>query len=303
MTDSASLLLEGGGMRCAYTAGVMDFFLDSNIYFPVIATASAGTLIGSSYLSNQRERNFKLIEELGSNPETVSLKRMIREKEIFGMDYIFDKLPREIVPLDFETFSESSTKLIIGTTDVNTGKPVYFDHYDTTDDLFTITRASCSLPVLAPSMLYKGYELVDGGVSDPIPIQPLIKSGLKKHVVVLTRNRGYIKKGTKLNWFFKRHFREKPALIKLLRERHLTYNHTMELLYEMEKRNEVFIIQPELPLQAGRFEKSIDKLIYLYEEGYQEAKSKAAELQDFLHMPEGIPDTVEADYSATMIPS
>lgn len=283
MVNNAGLLLEGGGMRCAYTAGVIDFFLDNDIEFPVVATASAGTLIGSSYISKQRDRNFKILEELGSHPEeTVSVLRMIRNKEIFGMDYIFDKIPRKIVPLDFNAFSKSSSKFIIGTTDVHTGKSIFFDQYDTKDDLFTVIRASSSLPVLAPSINYQGMELVDGGVSNPIPIQPLMEHGFKKHVVILTRNRGYVKKGTTLNWFFQRVFKDKPELVELLRTRHIKYNQTMEMLYEMEKNNQVFIIQPEKSLSASRFERNKGKLRDLYIEGYQEAKNKLPALQRFL---------------------
>ena len=184
--------------------------------------------------------------------------------------------------MDFYSFSNSSSKFLIGTTDVQTGEPIFFDQFDTKDDLFTVIRASSSLPVLSPSTYYQGKELVDGGVSDPIPIQPLIDNGLKKHVVILTRNRGYVKKGTSLHWFFQRVFKDKPELVELLRTRHIKYNETMEMLYEMEKNNQVFIIQPEKPLSASRFERNKAKLRDLYIEGYQAARDKLPALQRFL---------------------
>ncbi|RDW16201.1 patatin-like phospholipase family protein [Oceanobacillus chungangensis] len=286
MNDNVGLLLEGGGMRCAYTAGVLDLFLDKGVEFPVVATASAGALIGSSFISKQRERNYQILKNVGGNPKSVSFLKMIREKELFGMDYIFDKIPRELVPIDFDLFQASASRFIIGTTDINTGKPIYYNQYSSLDELIKITRASCSLPVLASSIFHGEIELMDGGVSDPIPIEPLLESGLKKNVVILTRNKGYIKNGTKLNWFFKRFFRNKPELIKLLRDRHLTYNQTMQVLREMEKREEVFFIQPEQPLKASRIEKDHRKLEILYMQGYTEAEKKMDSLKRFLDTAE-----------------
>lgn len=273
-------------MRCAYTAGVLDLFLDKGIEFPVVATASAGTLIGSSFITKQRDRNYKILEAVGKSPESISFLKMIREKELFSMEYIFDKIPRELVPIDFDAFQGSASKFIIGTTNIDTGRPIYFDQFDTLEDLIRITRASCSLPVLASSVVDQKVELMDGGVSDPIPIKPLLEQGLKRNVVILTRNKGYIKKGTKLNWFFRRFFREKPELIRLLRDRHLMYNQTMQILLEMEKRQEVFFIQPEQPLRASRIEKNHKKLENLYMQGYAEAKNKIDSLKRFINTTE-----------------
>ncbi|RDW16144.1 patatin family protein [Oceanobacillus arenosus] len=286
MNANVGLLLEGGGMRCAYTAGVLDLFLDKGIEFPVVATASAGALIGSSYITKQRDRNHKLLKAVGKSPESISFLKMIREKELFGMDYIFDKIPRELVPIDFLAFQDSAAKFIIGTTNIDTGRPIYFDQFDTLEDLIKITRASCSLPVLASSIFHQEVELMDGGVSDPIPIKPLLEQGLKRNVVILTRNKGYIKRGTMLNWFFRRFFKEKPELIRLLRDRHHTYNQTMQTLVEMEKRNEVLFIQPEQPLKASRIEKSQKKLEELYKQGYSEAKNNIDALKRFINTAE-----------------
>ncbi|GAA0595537.1 patatin family protein [Virgibacillus siamensis] len=270
-------------MRCAFTIGVLDYFLDQKIEFPYVATASAGALIGSSYIARQRDRNAKLLHAIGKNQQAISIKRLLQKKELFSMDYIFDKLANQTFPLEFQAFSEASSRFIIGTTDINTGKPIFHDTFQKQQDLSTIIRASCSLPVLAPSIEYNGNQLIDGGVSNPIPIAPLLDRGIKKHVVILTRNKGYIKKPTKLNWFFKRVFKNNPELIRLLHDRHLLYNETMKKLTAMQQRNEVFIIQPKDPLQASRIEKNHHKLEALYRQGYRETERNHAALYSFLH--------------------
>ncbi|GGJ99763.1 patatin family protein [Lentibacillus kapialis] len=275
-------MLEGGGMRCAFTVGVLDYFLDQQIEFPSVATASAGALIGSSYIAKQRDRNTNLLGAIGKNRGTISLIRLLQKRELFSMDLIFEKLANQTFPLAYQSFSQASSRFVVGTTDINTGKPVFYDRFDKQKDLSTIIRASCSLPVLAPSVDYNGKQLIDGGVADPIPITPLVEQGLKKHVVILTRDKNYVKKPTRLNWFYKHVFKNKPELIKLLRNRHLRYNETMKKLRTMEARNEAFIIQPEKPLDASRIEKSHRKLEALYYQGYQVAKEKHHALLHFL---------------------
>ena len=54
--DGIALVLEGGGMRGVFTAGVLDAFLDEKFYFPYVVGVSAGSSNGLSYASRQRGR-------------------------------------------------------------------------------------------------------------------------------------------------------------------------------------------------------------------------------------------------------
>ncbi|MFD2043323.1 patatin family protein [Ornithinibacillus salinisoli] len=279
---NANLVLEGGGMRGAYTAGVLDFFHDKEINFQLVTSTSSSALIGSSYVASQRGRNYRILQEIGNNKQSISIRNLIQHKELFSMDFIFDKLSNESASLDFTAFSNSSTKFIIGTTDLDTGKPIYHSHYKSKSDLLTLIRASCSLPILAPSITYEGTEIMDGGISEAIPISPSIESGSQKHVIVLTRNEGYIKKPTRLTWLFKKVFKDYPNFVRLLQTRHQLYNKTTEILAGMEQRGEAFIIRPTKPLQASRVEKNSKKLHGLYIQGYKQAENSFGDLQRFL---------------------
>ena len=48
--DKVGLILEGGGMRGIYTAGVLDFFIDKNIEVDLVVGVSAGGCHAASYL-------------------------------------------------------------------------------------------------------------------------------------------------------------------------------------------------------------------------------------------------------------
>lgn len=167
LQGNIGLLLEGGGMRCAYTSGVLDYFIDEGISFPIVSAASAGAFIGLYYIAHQRNSFSQLLQELRNYQHFISFRRFIKQKELFEMDYMFDRVPNEIIPLNYDSFTSANTTFVVGTTDTNTGETVYFDTFKDKQDLLTITRASSSLPVLSRSIPYQGWDLVDGGVSDP----------------------------------------------------------------------------------------------------------------------------------------
>ena len=281
--DQVGLVLEGGGMRGTYTAGVLAFFYDNGIDIPYVVGSSAGACVATSYLSKQRGRNYKVLVEYGSHPEYISYKRLIKKRQLFGMDFIFDTIPNKLVPFDFNTFQTNNSKLVIGTTDIISGEAVFYDTFDSKEELLKVVRASSSLPFVASSICYDGRELMDGGISAPIPIGQSIEAGNKKHVIILTRNRGYFKKELKFRRILRKKYKQYPGLVKALEQRHGRYNKTLEKINEMEENKEAFVIRPEKHLQVSRIEKNKQRLHDLYIQGYHEAESQMEQLQHFLN--------------------
>ncbi|NOV88494.1 putative patatin/cPLA2 family phospholipase [Clostridium acetobutylicum] len=197
--NNIGLILEGGGMRGVYTAGVLDFFMDKNLYFPYVSGVSMGACNAASYVSKQRGRTKSVTVDLADDSRYISLKNFIKYKSIFGMDFIFDEVPNKLFPFDFNTFSNSTQKLVIGTTDCLTGKEVYFSH-SSSNDILDIIRASSSLPFISEPVKINNYTLMDGGIADPIPIKRSIEDGNAKNVLILTREADYIKNPFKHNW-------------------------------------------------------------------------------------------------------
>lgn len=82
------LVLEGGGMRGIYTAGVLDVFLDHNITVDGVIGVSAGAIHGASFLSKQRGRNIAYSLEYRNNKEYMSLKSLLKTGNLFGVDFV-----------------------------------------------------------------------------------------------------------------------------------------------------------------------------------------------------------------------
>jgi hypothetical protein len=157
-------------------------------------------------------------------------------------------------------------------TDCITGKALYFDKGEM-DKKFTILRASISLPFVSPIVHFRGYQLLDGGITDPIPIRQAITDGYQKNVVVLTRNQGYQKKpiSTPQRLLLQKKYRDYPNLITAMLNRYQVYNKTLLYIDQLEQKGQVAVIRPSKKLTVDRFEKSGEKLNDLYKQGYDDA--------------------------------
>jgi len=269
--ESIGLVLEGGGMRGVYTAGVLESFLEKDIHFPYVIGVSAGACNAASYLSKQKGRNKTVNIDYIRDPRYISWRNFLKHRQLFGMDFIFDELPHKLVPFDYDEFYKNSSEFVIVTTDCLTGEPVYHRKNDYGKDILTVLKASSSLPFMAPEIHFDNKILLDGGISDSIPIKKAQQDGLYKNVVVLTRNVGYFKSPSKFHFLVKRKYPKYPGLQKALLNRYKMYNETVHYLEEEEKKGNIIIIRPKETVEVGRLERDPLKLERLYEQGYQDA--------------------------------
>lgn len=279
---SVGLVLEGGGMRGAYTAGVLDAFLEHDLHFPYVVGSSAGACNGSSYVARQKGRNYKVIVDYGSHPEYISFKRWLTKRQLFGMDFIFDRLPNELVPFDYLTFEEQKTVFEVMTTCMRTGEPKTLREFRDRASLLKAVRASSSIPMLAPSVDYEGEQLMDGGIASPIPLQSSIDYGNEKHVVILTRNDGHIKKRMKASWYISNLYKQYPDFAQTIVRRHQIYNEQLTHIKQLEQSNRAFVFRPQIPIKVSRVERKREKLHALYIQGFTEADNQMAQLKKYL---------------------
>ncbi|WP_281280013.1 patatin-like phospholipase family protein [Alteribacter natronophilus] len=281
--DHVGLVLEGGGMRGMYTAGILEYFLENDWHFPYVIGVSAGACNAASYVSKQIGRNEKVTIGYCKHPDYISYKRWFTRGELFGMDLIFDRIPNKEVFFDFDAFFNSEQKFLVGTTDCETGEPVYYEKNEVGDSFLNILRASSSLPFVAPVTSYGDKMLMDGGISDPIPLSRSIMDGNRKHVVVLTQQDGYLKKPlSRGKWLLRRKYRNQPGLVKAVEGRSVVYNRAIEEVKQAEKAGNAFVFRPDELMGVSRIEKREERLTELFRHGYEHARNRAEELQAFL---------------------
>ncbi|NBI27776.1 patatin family protein [Chengkuizengella sp. YPA3-1-1] len=284
--DNIGLVLEGGGLRGVYTAGVLDYFLEKDLSVPYIIGASAGACNATSYISKQIGRSKKVSIDYIDYPGYISVRNLITKRSMFGMDIIFDELPNKHEPFDYDTFHSSPQTFKIVVTDCITGEPIYFDKNCETKDVFTILKASISLPLITKVVKFGGYELLDGGIADPIPLKKSIEDGNKRNIVILTRNKGYEKKPESYRWILKARYRRKyKGLMNTIINRHIQYNATLQYINDLEDKGDIFVFRPK-HLPVNSLEKDKIKLTQLYEQGIEDAKEQYNQLLDWIEKTE-----------------
>ena len=247
------LVLEGGGMRAIFTVGVLDCFMDHDIWFPYTIGVSAGASNGISYASRQRGRsrfsNIDLLEKY----DYIGFRHFLRGRGYIDMKYLFYIYPEKYYPLDYETYFKSPNRFVMVTSNCLTGKAEYFEEKQDADRLVDICCASCTLPVLCPVAYVDGVPMVDGGVCDAIPIRHAIDDGFRKNVIVLTRNKGY-RKEEKDFWLPGFIYRRYPAIRKQLKLRYRNYNEVLDYIDELEAKGDAIVIRPhhQRPQEAVR---------------------------------------------------
>jgi len=277
LVEGWGLVLEGGGLRGQYTAGVLDAFLEAGLVFPYLIGVSAGASIGCSFVSRQHGRNKRIVDAYRNDPRYFSWTGLLTRGSVFGMDFIYDEIPHRLVPFDFDAFDASPTRFVVVCTDCESGEAVYYDRGG--EDHLALLRASASMPFLSRPVSYRGRLLLDGAVADSLPLARAVAEGYRRNVVVLTRPAGYRKKpsGSLLPRLV---YGRRPRLARAISERWRVYNASLEAIEAAAAAGEVLLVRPEPGLDVGRTERSVDKLTELYEAGRRDGGAAARRLAE-----------------------
>ena len=190
------LVLEGGAMRGLFTAGVIDVMMEEGIGFDGAIGVSAGAVFGSNYKSNQPGRVIRYNLRFCQDPRYSSFRSLAKTGDLFGADFCYREIPDHLDPFDREAYESSPMDFYVVATDVHTGKPVYHNCRKGDREDLDWFRASASMPLAARIVEVGGYQLLDGGISDSIPLKYLESVGYDRNVVILTQPMGYEKKKT-----------------------------------------------------------------------------------------------------------
>ncbi|MDR1689715.1 MAG: patatin family protein [Clostridiales bacterium] len=269
LPKGSALVLEGGGVRGFYSAGVFEAFMDEGLMFPYIIGVSAGTANALTYLAGQKKRNRFIVENYIGDSRYISYRNFLKHGSFFGYDFIFKTIPDEYVFWDRELAAQNEARFLTGVTNCETGKAMWYEKQDVLNDI-SVTIASCSVPFAAKIVNYKGLKLMDGGIASPIPIDKSAKDGNTFHVIVLTRNKGYIKEPAKAKRLINMVYGKYPAFAQALLNRHEIYTAQLKMCEELEAEGKAVIIRPIIPLSVSRNCNDAGKLLTLYDEGHNE---------------------------------
>lgn len=281
MMYQAGLVLEGGGMKGMYTAGVLEFLLEQNVEFANCYAVSAGACHLCSFLSRQRGRMYRISVDYLDDKRYCSVQSLLKTGDLFGADMCYHEIPDKLNPFDYDTYAKYQGNAYAVVTNIRTGQPEYLPMKDLRTDIVAV-RASASLPLVSRNVKIGEEYYLDGGISDAIPIRKAIADGNRKNLVIMTKEIGYRRKPTEHPEIFRLMYRKYPAVYEDMKKRHIMYNETLDFLEQAKITGEAFVIRPGKPGKIGRIEKDKEKLTALYHEGYEDARRVYPELLKYL---------------------
>lgn len=283
MFKDVALVLEGGGMRGAYSAGVLDAFYDEGLKFGGYAGTSAGATHLCNYLSEQRDRNFRLDTVHSKDKRYMSLGNWIRTGNYFDLKYCYHTVPEVVDPFDFDTFKKNAAEsdFYVAASNVETGLAEHLPVRDCRTQMDAI-RSSSSLPLISSLVEYEGKKMFDGNIADSIPFEYMDSKGFKRQVVIVTRPLGYQKSVNRLLPVYKLVYRKYPKFIKAVGDRHIRYNKCLQTLADWESKGKTFVFRPSVSMEISRVEKDTAKIVALYELGLKDAREQMPALLKFL---------------------
>ena len=281
MFYNAGIIFEGGGMRGAYTAGIIDALLEHDMNFEYCYGISSGATHATTYLSRQRGRAIQIVTDYIKDKRYFSIKNLIKTGNLFNVDFIYDTIPHELNPYDYETAKNNPAKFFVGVINMETSKGEFLRVKDIEEEYMKVC-ASMSLPLIANMVEIDGQRYLDGGIADSLPIQRSINDGNKKSVLVLTQDATYRKKLDKILPLVAIKYRKFPGFVHMVKTRHVRYNASLDQIEEEEKAGRAFVLRPKKPVKIGRLELNRKKMLALYREGYEDGIEAMPRLKAFL---------------------
>ncbi|MDE6323266.1 MAG: patatin family protein [Paramuribaculum sp.] len=284
MTDSTKngLVLEGGAMRGLFTAGVIDVMMENRIEFDGLIGVSAGSSFGCNYKSRQPGRVLRYNLKYAGDPRYMGLRSLLTTGNLVGAEFAYHILPMQLDIFDIRTFEQNPMEFHLVATDVADGQPVYYRMDRVDRQSLEWLRASASMPaVTRPVKVDDGRLMLDGGISDSIPLAYFRSIGYTRNVVVLTQPRDYVKKPSS-RWLWRTLMRSHKAIAEAMSRRHEMYNAQLRLVDEGVKRGDTFVIAPDRPLPIGRISTDKARMTQVYNIGRTTAERLLPRLTDFM---------------------
>ena len=277
------IVLEGGAIRTIFSTGVCDALLTRGLMTDYVIGVSAGIAYGVSYVSKQSRRNLDIMVRYINDKRYMGWENLLRRGNhaYFGLDFVFETIPKQLVPFDYDTFAAYPGEVEAVVTNMDTGRPEYFP-VERGDDRLKLLQATCALPFLFPVYTIQGRPYMDGGASDAIPFERAFAKGCDRLIIVLTRERGYVRRPEKLQHLIDLAYHKYPGFCEAMRHRADTYNKVRGRLFQLEREGKVLLFAPKSTVGFHRTERDIDKIKALWQDGYDQGIARLDDVETFL---------------------
>ncbi len=276
------IVLEGGAFRTIYSSGVCDGLLTGGLLPDYVIGVSAGIAYGVSYVSRQQGRNLEILTRYANDKRYMGWGNLFRRdnRSYFGLKFVYEDIPEGLIPFDYETYGAFPGQVEAVVTDLETGEARYLP-VPPGRDTEKVLQATCALPLLFPVYHIGGRACLDGGAADAIPYERAFQQGCDRVVVVLSREREYLRTPERLQPIIDRAYRKYPRFCDVMRRRAEVYNASREKLFRLEREGRVLLFCPGNTQGFSRTERDVGKIRALWQDGYDAGVARLEEVRAF----------------------
>lgn len=261
------LVLEGGAMRGLFTAGIIDVMMEHDVWPDMLIGVSAGAAFGCNMKSRQPGRAIRYNKRFARDPRYSGLRSLLTTGNYFNAQFAYHTMPHKYDIFDGAAFESNPMEFITVCTDVETGKPLYQRLTKADDTTYDYIRASASMPLVSKVVCIDGYKLLDGGVSDSIPLEYAERNGYSRNIVILTQPLGYQKQHSRLMPLMRIGLKKYPRMVEAMDSRHLMYNRQLQYVAEAESSGRCLVIRPDEKLPIGHVCHNAELMERIYQTG------------------------------------
>lgn len=282
--EKIGLVVEGGGMKCAYNAGILDVFLDHQITFDYCIGVSGGAGNVASFMAGQRGRNIRFFTEHIHSPQYFGVKSLLKTGNLFGLQYIYGELTNSTGkdPLNFPAIMKNPAEYEVAATNAVTGEAEYFGKEDMKQDDYRPIMASSAIPAACRPVEINGVPYYDGGISDAIPVRRALEKGCDRIVVILSKQRDYVRKPQGMRFLYSTLCRKYPKIIEDIDRRHITYRENLQEVFDLEKEGKAFVFAPSEHVKVGTYSMDEKTERILYDLGVKDFSDQEEALKRFI---------------------
>ena len=250
--DKIALVIEGGGFKSVFSAGVLDAFMVNNFNpFDIYLGVSSGAMALSYYLAGQYKAYFSISNEVCVSEDFLSYKHALSEEGYMNLKYLTQHVIRT-KPLDFIKVEKTITNktFYIVATNTDDGEAVYLKPKK--DNIYRCLRATSSLPFFTKGICrIDGLNLMDGAWSDPIPAKSAVNFGAKKIIVIRPHPLGYKFDGLNyLGLIAGYWWKNNPKKSELFFSEYANYNNAIDFLVKNNLEVDIVQINPDNVLKS-----------------------------------------------------
>lgn len=252
-----ALIVQGGGFRTAFSAGVLDAFLGRKFDpFSIYVGVSGGAIAASYFVAKQPGSCVDAIRFLAANKQYLDFSRLLSAEAVVDVN-VFYEISNKHMPFDFETALQtiSGKCMAIVMTNRETGQPHYYHPSQKTWPDAII--ASCAFPFISKGKHeVHGVEYMDGAWSDPLPVDWAVQQGATDLTIIRTSPADERAEKSRLDVFGEIYYRNSLGLKTAFATNHEHFNRALDFINNPPAGITIRQIAPTQPLKAGVYTNS-----------------------------------------------